>query len=62
MALGVTSEPVPAVVGMSTIGSAGFFTFSIPRNSETDQSLVILAASNLVISRELPPPIPMSTW
>ena len=58
MQLGVTSLPVPAVVGKRIIGSAGFGTFPTPHICSRGVSFARIAAVALAISSGLPPPRP----
>ena len=58
MALGDTSEPVPAVVGRQVNHRPFFLINPVPKQSSTCWSLLIKAATSLVTSSTLPPPIP----
>ena len=54
--MGVTSLPVPAVVGTMTVGSPGMGTISIPKYLEMGPLLVAMTAEALAMSMGLPPP------
>ncbi len=58
MQFGVTSLPVPAVVGNRIIGSAGFGTFPTPHICSSGASFARIAAVAFAMSRGLPPPRP----
>ena len=60
MAMGVTSLPVPAVVGTMTVGSPGLGTMSTPKYLEMGPLLVAMMAEALAMSMGLPPPNPMT--
>ena len=59
MAYCVTSEPVPAVVGISTTGSA-FAEGSVKRISASASGFAVSTAMALEASIGEPPPIPMT--
>ena len=59
-ATGVTSEPVPAVVGMRTKGNLSEVTWSTPYRSGSDCCPVAKTAMTLATSIELPPPRPIT--
>ena len=52
----VTSDPVPAVVGIANSGSIGAFSFSMPTSCAGDLSLVAMAPITLAASIAEPPP------
>ena len=55
----VTSEPVPQVVGIATMGAMGFLILPMPSMSRMFISgLAITAPAALAVSMELPPPMP----
>jgi hypothetical protein len=58
METGVTSDPVPAVVGTSTRGRRGPFAFPTPQASSRFSPEPRRRAVSLAISREDPPPKP----
>ncbi len=57
--MGVTSLPVPAVVGTIMVGRPGLGTRSTPKYSAIVPLLVAMMADVLAMSIGLPPPIPM---
>ena len=60
MAIGVTSLPVPAVVGIRITGTPGRGTRSTPKNwRQIPSGLVSITEVTLAISNELPPPYPI---
>ena len=56
MALGVTSAPVPAVVGISTMGTHFFAMPGLSSSSLTPYSSVTSTLASLAASMTLPPP------
>ena len=58
--MGVTSLPVPAVVGASSLGRPGPATRSVPTNASMGASCVTNTETTLATSSELPPPTPTS--
>ena len=58
MTMGVTSLPVPAVVGMRILGSPRFSTRLMPMIWSRDLSLVIMTDTTLATSMAEPPPRP----
>ena len=58
IALGDTSEPVPAVVGRQANQSPFCLMNPVPKQSSTSWSLLIKAAINFVTSSTEPPPTP----
>ena len=52
----VTSEPVPAVVGMANSGAGGCFTLNFPSSLPSGRPLVAIAAIILPASIGDPPP------
>ena len=58
--IGVTSDPVPAVVGIWIKGSLGLVIWSTPYISVIGVSLPESAATNFATSIELPPPTPIT--
>ena len=52
----VTSEPVPAVVGIANSGSIGLPTFSTPTSCSGDLPLTAIASITLAASITEPPP------
>ena len=59
MAIAVTSEPVPAVVGTATIGRPFLGTMSMPTIDSTEASLPTSTEVILATSMAEPPPKPM---
>ena len=59
--MGVTSLPVPAVVGTNTVGTPRPGTWSMPKSDSSGQSWTSSTAATLVTSKALPPPMPSST-
>ena len=55
---GVTSEPVPAVVGINTNGKRGPFAFDTPQASSKFSLEPIIKAANFATSIDDPPPKP----
>ena len=58
--IGVTSEPVPAVVGIKTKGSLGPLAFSTPQTSSKSSFDPRIKATNFAISIDDPPPKPIT--
>ena len=58
--MGVTSEPVPAVVGTKTNGNLGPFAFDTPQTSSIFSFEPKIKADNLATSIEDPPPNPIT--
>ena len=52
----VTSDPVPAVVGIANSGSIGLPSFSMPTSCAGDLSLIAIAPMTLAASIAEPPP------
>ena len=60
--MGVTSLPVPAVVGIRMVGRPRFGMRLMPKYAPMGPLFVSMTAAVFVISMGLPPPRPMSIW
>lgn len=58
--MGVTSLPVPAVVGTRMVGRPGAGMRSMPKYLPTGPSFLAITAVILAMSRDEPPPRPMT--
>ncbi len=59
IAIGVTSLPVPAVVGIMRVANPALGMRSMPKYSEIGPWFVAMTAETLAMSMGLPPPIPI---